>query len=162
MRGVKKVLSYFFSLAFILLTFTSVFVLSYNILKRVYPNLNANIITKVIPSPTMGVQIIPSVMPLISPTNENNFIINIYNGTKYSGLAYASKILLESKGYNVGEIGNANRRDYSITLIKFKNGVDTAILKDIQTLLEGQGYNVAEPEVEDNLISDIVINLGKV
>lgn len=102
-------------------------------------------------------------MPTQAANNKKtNFTVNIYNGTKYSGLASAFKGLLTQKGYKVGDIGNADRRDYTITLIQYKNGVDPNILKDIQALLETQGYNVAEPELDNNIKADIAIYLGKV
>ncbi len=88
--------------------------------------------------------------------------INIYNGTKYSGLAAQTKITLESLGYLVGEIGNADRQDYTLTIIKYKTIVGETEPANVKSTLEDKGYIVAEPEAEDGINSDIAVYLGKI
>lgn len=59
-----------------------------------------------------------------STVDPGSFTVEVYNGAGVGGLAADAAAELESRGYDVGELGNADRSDYVTTEIRYGSDVD--------------------------------------
>lgn len=78
-------------------------------------------------TPTTTITPTPSVMEL----KRNEVSISVLNGTSVSGLAGKVKTALEKLGYAEIETGNASKKDYEVTEVKFASSVTTAAKEEI-------------------------------
>ncbi len=105
----------------------------------------------VTPSPT----IIPSPTKTIDLTK---YTIEVQNGSEVAGEASRQKTSLESEGFTVSSIGNADKSDYTDTIIKAKKEVDKDYIAKLKNFLES-AFTVGDTQVlsEDSSVPVIVI-----
>ena len=66
---------------------------------------------------------VPTILPTPSPTplpERGDLRIRVLNGNGVVGAASKEKAFLEEKGYQVAEVGNADRYDYAATKVRIK------------------------------------------
>ncbi|MCX6781630.1 MAG: LytR C-terminal domain-containing protein [Candidatus Magasanikbacteria bacterium] len=85
--------------------------------------------------------------------------ISILNGTAASGLARKLQADMQGQGFVVSQIGDADKKDYQTTIIKYSvnNLAKANIVKDYLAL----SYNNLEMLEDPNLPTDIEIVLGR-
>jgi len=117
------------------------------------------------PSPT------PSPTPVVSPTPEptpevtierGNFTVRVLNGTSTTGLAGTVTDKLKELGYKTGRQGNATNSAFEQTVVRVKEGSESASL--LQKLIQdlSPDYQAVESEpLPDNATSDAEVILGK-
>lgn len=93
------------------------------------------------------------------PLDLSKFTIEILNGSGIEGAASSQKSDLESIGFKVATIGNADNGDYTTTLIQAKKDVDKAFLDKLRTTLE-ESLEVSTEELDKDAKTDIVIIIG--
>lgn len=88
-------------------------------------------------------------------------IIEIQNGTWFFGLAAKTKVELETKGVKITDIGNAQARDYSITVIyDMSAGRFKKELNQIKDLLGAEVKNPPAALTAASSTPDILIIIG--
>lgn len=80
-------------------------------------------------SPTPTSESTPT--PTESQLNRSEISISTLNGTAISGLAAKAKTALEKLGYSEIETGNASKKDYEVTEVKFASSVPTSAKDEI-------------------------------
>lgn len=93
------------------------------------------------------------------PLDLSKFKIEILNGSGIEGQASSQKTDLESMGFVVAAIGNADNGDYTTTLIQTKKDVDKAFLDKLRTVLE-ESFEVSTEELDEDAKTDVVIIIG--
>ncbi|MBI2613265.1 MAG: LytR C-terminal domain-containing protein [Candidatus Levybacteria bacterium] len=103
----------------------------------------------------------PTVMP--EPTKAvdlTKYEIEIQNGSGISGEASRQQENLESEGFTVSSIGNADNSDYTETIIQAKETVEAAFLDKLKSVLE-ESFVVGETEeLPQDADSDVIVILG--
>ncbi len=94
------------------------------------------------------------------PEAINAVVIEVQNGTPTIGLAARTAELLQSSGFTIAAIGNAEERSYSRTVIyDFTNGEKTSELTELQTYLNAEvimspgGYLASSDLLPDGIAS---------
>lgn len=93
------------------------------------------------------------------PLDLSKFEIAILNGSGIDGEASNQKSNLESAGFNVAAIGNADESNYTETVIQSKKDVDDAFLDKLKGTLE-ESFEVTTEELDEDAETDIVIIIG--
>ncbi len=99
-----------------------------------------------------------------TPTPEaidlTKFTINVLNGSETAGAASGLKSSLESEGFDVPSIGNADASTYEDTVIQAKKEVDKEYLEKLKEFLE-KSYVVAKvQELDEDSQTDVVVIIG--
>ena len=92
--------------------------------------------------------------------NREDIRIRIENGAGIAGIAAQTEVTLESLGYNVIEIGNAEGQDRDNTLVKFKSSkvaYRDLLISDIKDEFE----IFFEEGLEESLDYDVLVVVGK-
>ncbi|MFA5188442.1 MAG: LCP family protein [Patescibacteria group bacterium] len=89
--------------------------------------------------------------------------VEIQNGTKIEGLAYQTSTNLKKKGYEVIKIGNAQKQDFTTTVIyDLTNGQKVEELQDLKAKLNANAtFNQPEPGITYSANIDFLIILGQ-
>lgn len=105
----------------------------------------------------------PTDMPTETPVEEVDvatFNVKVLNGTTVAGLAAKVQGQLETAGFTVSSIGNADRKDYQQVVIQAKTSVPTSAIDKLKEAI-GTTYTFAEQEELDDTEEDnIVVILG--
>lgn len=101
----------------------------------------------------------PIEKPTPKPLDLSKFEIEILNGSGIAGEASSQKSDLESMGFKVVSIGNADNSDYVETVIQAKKSVDKTFLDKLKTTLE-ESFKVTAEELDDEVEIDIVVIIG--
>lgn len=101
----------------------------------------------------------PTPAPSPEPTKAvdlTKYEIKIQNGGGVSGEASRQKTSLESEGFVVSSIGNADNSDYTDTIIKAKAEVEKGFLDKLKSVLENT-FTLGQVEVLSEDSSDPVV-----
>ncbi len=113
------------------------------------------------PSPTEAP--IASSAPSATPNTKvdlTKYTVNIFNGSGIPGEAGKAKDLLTTAGFKVGTTGNAATYDFTKTVIKTKDTVDTAFIAKLSETL-GKTYVVDKAQVLDSSSkNDVEVFIG--
>jgi hypothetical protein len=112
-----------FIIAIVLLV--GIFVYRQGLLKKV----TVNITPAATPTPTVTVEPTPAVVDL------TKYEVEILNGSEVTGEAAKQKDNLETAGFTVSSVGNADNSDYTDTIIKAKADVDSAFIAKLKSVL---------------------------
>lgn len=117
-----------------------------------------------ISSPTVTPTVIPS--PTITPTptidpalKRSDIKISVLNGTDKSGFAKENSEKLTTLGYKNIDLGNADRDDYSSTVIRIKDSKKNYLSLIINDLMNDFDTSTLDSLSEDDK-SDVIIVLG--
>ena len=101
--------------------------------------------------------------PIVSPVptkavDLKKYEIEILNGSEAAGEASRQKTILETAGFTVSSIGNADNSDYTDTIVKAKAEVDKNFLAKLKSDLENT-FTVGETQIlsEDSSVPVVVI-----
>lgn len=86
--------------------------------------------------------------------------IEIQNGSGVSGEAGRQQAALETEGFKISSIGNADNSDYTDTIIKAKADVEKAFLTKLKDVLEKSFAAVTEEVLDDDSSVPVIIILG--
>ncbi len=111
-----------------------------------------NVVT-VTPAPTA----IPE--PTIAP-DLSKYEIKVLNGSEVSGEAGRQQTNLENEGFTVSSVGNADKSDYTTTIIQAKKTVDKAFLDKLKSVLETSFVLGDQEELSDDSSSDVIVIIG--
>ena len=88
------------------------------------------------------------------------YTIQILNGSGVDGEAANAKEGLETAGFTVNSIGNAETNDYSETIIQAKKEVSTEYLEALKALLS-ESYSIGDQTVlEEPEDVDVILIVG--
>jgi flagellar biosynthesis GTPase FlhF len=113
-------------------------------------------INKPEPSPTETQAV---VTPTEEPVDLSEFSIRVLNGTETSGLAADLREELESAGFRVVSVGNADADDFEQTEIASVAKVNKAFLEKLKEEL-GKKYSVGDVVSLSTAAADVVITIG--
>lgn len=103
----------------------------------------------------------PTAIPEPTKTVDlKKYEIKILNGSEVAGEAGRQKDSLQEEGFTVSSVGNADKSDYTKTIIQAKRTVDKDFLDKLKSVLEvsfNMGDNEELPEDSD---PDIIVILG--
>lgn len=118
--------------------------------KQEATNGKVNVVT-LSPTPT----IVPEPTKIIDLAK---YEIEVLNGSEVSGEASRQKTNLETEGFTVSSVGNADNSDYENTIIKAKKEVDKDFIAKLKTVLSNS-FTVGETEglSEDSSVPVVVI-----
>lgn len=114
--------------------------------------------TQTSPTPNIGNKPSPTAMVL----NLTEYSIKILNGSEIAGAATKLKDSLIQDGFKVAEIGNADKNDYTDTIIFAKKDTNTAYLDKLKNTLKKiyvLGPDTKIPPVSTSE-ADIIITIG--
>jgi len=101
--------------------------------------------------------------PIVSPVptkavDLKKYEIEILNGSEAAGEASRQKTILETAGFTISSIGNADNSDYTDTIVKAKAEVDKNFLAKLKSDLENT-FTVGETQIlsEDSSVPVVVI-----
>jgi hypothetical protein len=94
---------------------------------------NINIFKINTPTPTPTPTVLPEPTKAVDLTQ---YEIEVLNGSGVGGEASKQKTVLETAGFTVSSIGNADNSDYTNTIIKAKTEVSKAFLDKLTNVLE--------------------------
>jgi len=110
-------------------------------------------------SPTPTSQASPSPIPG-EEIDVTSYKVSVLNGSGQIGAAGSAGSLLEDQGFEVANIGNANRYDYEATVVQVKETVPEQVIQMVEDALSDT-YSV---ELGDELPStsgyDIIVTVG--
>lgn len=86
--------------------------------------------------------------------------IEVLNGTEVEGEAGKLKGVLETAGFTVPSVGNADKKDYPETIIQAKADVSEAFINKLKEELEGTYTVGSTEELDEGDEHDIVIIIG--
>lgn len=116
------------------------------------------------PSPESAFEVVTSSpLPETTPSpsvDKTTVKVRILNGSGQAGAASEAKDFLESKGWEVASLGNADSYDFSQTIIRIKNkflSLASALTSDLSTKYSVQ--STAE-ELEATSTADIEVIIG--
>jgi hypothetical protein len=122
-----------------------------------------------LPFITRKVEITPSPKPtiLVEPTkvvvvNLAEYKIEVLNGTEIAGAASKLKTALTTEGFSVISAGNAEKSDYTDTIISAKKKVTSAYLDKLKESLK-KTYTIAPDSktlVPESSEADVIITIG--
>ncbi len=111
-----------------------------------------NVVT-LVPSPTTAPQPTKAV-------DLTKYEIEIQNGGGVSGEAGRQQAVLETEGFTISSIGNADNSDYTDTIIKAKAEVEKAFLDKLKSVLENT-FTLGEVEtLSENSLAPVVVIIG--
>lgn len=104
----------------------------------------------------------PSTTPTETVVDKKAYTISVLNGSGRGGEAAKAKTLLEEEGFIVDSVGNAERSDYSDTIIQARSTVASSYLEELTKTMKNGSYDIAEPEVlTEKGKADVVITIGR-
>lgn len=86
--------------------------------------------------------------------------LSIFNGVGEAGAASKTAELLEKYGFQISEIGNADKYDYQSSIIKYYSKEDKKTASQIAELLGGQIEFVEEAEENLNKNIEVIVGAG--
>ena len=103
----------------------------------------------------------PTVIPKpTKPIDLTKYEIQILNGSEVDGEAGRQRNKLEGEGFIVSSVGNADKSDYTKTIIQVKENVDKDFLGKLKSVLE-ESFVVGEiEELPEDSDSDVIVILG--
>ena len=110
--------------------------------------------TEVTPTPTPT----PTPIPTPTPAAIDAYSITIFNGSGVSGGASRLQTSLESEGYSVADIGNA-QSDSALTIISAGSEVEKSWLSDLETFL-GKTYRLGDSTVLEASPNGVEVTIG--
>jgi len=114
-------------------------------------------------------QVSPSPQELLSPPPESSpesqldkseAKIRILNGSGKAGTASSSKNFLESKGYTVESVGNADNYDFAQTVVRFKESFKKFEEVLVSDLSANYSVKVSDNSLEATDSADIEVTIG--
>ena len=88
--------------------------------------------------------------------------IEIQNGTKIEGLAYATSLSLKNKGYEITKISNALEQNFAKTVIyDLTNGQKSDALAELKNQLSAEAENTKPSFINNASNTDFLIILGQ-
>ena len=88
--------------------------------------------------------------------------IEIQNGTKIEGLAYATSLSLKGKGYEITKISNAQKQDFAKTVIyDLTGGQKPDALAELKNQLSADAENTKPSFIKNASNTDFLIILGQ-
>lgn len=115
---------------------------------------------EVVPTPTPTIIVEPTKVKVV---NLAEYSIEVLNGSGITGAAAKLKTSLTGEGFKVVSAGNADRSDYTDTVISTKKKVNSAYLDKLKDYLKKTYVSISDseisvPEAND---ADIIITIGK-
>jgi flagellar basal body-associated protein FliL len=103
----------------------------------------------------------PTDIPTDAEVDLEAYEIQVLNGTETEGEAGKLRTTLEGIGFKVAGTGNADKSDYTETIIQAKSTVDEAFIGRLREDLE-KSYPVSSnsEELEDDNENDVVVIIG--
>ena len=101
----------------------------------------------------------PIEKPTTIPVDLSKFTISILNGSGIAGEASNQKSDLESMGFTISAVGNADNSDYAETVIQAKKSVDKAFFDKLKTALE-KSFEVTTEVLDEDAETDVTIIIG--
>lgn len=102
----------------------------------------------------------PSPEPTKAKIDLSKYEIKILNGSEVEGEAGRQKSNLESEGFTVSSVGNADDSNYKETIIQAKKEVDKDFLDKLKSVLQSS-FTLGEiKELSDDSLMPIVIIIG--
>ena len=93
---------------------------------------------------------------MVSPSG---FVVDVQNGTTIEGAASTAADTLKSKGFSVGDVGNAEQPVFDETLVVYKDGDEG--LARAKTVIDAYGVGRAvEKSSYYNFEHDILLIIG--
>lgn len=103
----------------------------------------------------------PTTIPTPTITADlSKYEIKILNGSEVSGEAGRQQANLEKEGFKIESIGNADKSDYTKTIIQAKKEVDKAFLDKLKSVLESSFVLEDQEELSDDADSDVIVIIG--
>ncbi len=101
--------------------------------------------------------------PTTKPVDTSAYTVSVLNGSGIVGKAAEVKSSLETAGFKVSSVGNADRNDYTNTQIAAKKSVDKTYLASLETELKKSFHLDAVSIIPSDASqkTDVVITLGK-
>ncbi len=115
---------------------------------------------------TTNVQVSPASVPTSTPTpmvkaDLTKYSLKVLNGSGTSGEAAKAETLLKSAGFKVSSIGNADKSNYTKTVIEVGDNIDSAFLENLKTELSKK-YELDEIGKKSSKESaDVVVIIGQ-
>lgn len=99
--------------------------------------------------------------PTVEEVDLTAYEIKILNGSETAGEAGKQQENLESEGFTVSDIGNAEESDYTETIIQAKKEVEKVYLDKLKEVLE-KSFKVAKDveELPEDADSDVIVIIG--
>lgn len=103
----------------------------------------------------------PSAIPTPTVTVDlSKYEVKVLNGSEVDGEAGKQQANLEGEGFTISSIGNADKSDYTKTIIQAKKEVDQAYLDKLKSVLEASFVLGEQEELSDDADSDVIVVLG--
>ena len=106
----------------------------------------------------------PTEEPTPTPEEEADiatFNVKVLNGTSTAGLAAKVKTQLETAGFTVSSVGNADKKDYQQVVIQAKTTVPSSVTDTLKaTLAKTYPVSSSVEELDDSDEDDIVVIVG--
>ncbi|OGK09434.1 hypothetical protein A2767_05305 [Candidatus Roizmanbacteria bacterium RIFCSPHIGHO2_01_FULL_35_10] len=126
----------------------------------------SNISKKAAKKSEIVILVTPTASP-ISPTKTasdevklDKYPIQVLNGSGVAGEASKMQKILEEEGFEVSDTGNADKFDYTDTVIQAKKGVEKSFLDKLKVLLS-KTYSVGKDKVLDaSDSSEVIVIVG--
>ncbi len=93
-----------------------------------------------------------------STSSGKTYTVEILNGTESKGLAKSAADIFQSFGYDIAALGNADKQDYSRTVIIDRYG-DPAVAKTVGSVIRCE--NMGPATADSTVVADFTIILGK-
>lgn len=92
--------------------------------------------------------------------DRSEYSIEVLNGSETEGEAGRLQEELESEGFTVDAIANADNSDYTTTIIQAKSDVSEAFLDELRDILEGTFVLGSAEVLDETDENDVVIIIG--
>lgn len=99
-----------------------------------------------------------TVAPAATSKKPADISVTIHNGSGISGVAKQVSTILKAKGFNVGDVGNANQNVYSQTLIVYKT--DRNLAQTVAGYMPS-GVKIVQSRGMYSFTTDVLIVVGK-
>ncbi|MBU4016082.1 LytR C-terminal domain-containing protein [Patescibacteria group bacterium] len=158
----KNILRYFIVIAIVsfLIGLISMAGISFVLQKKpfVLP-FGLNKIVKISPSPKPTVKVEPTKVQEVNPAE---YSIEILNGSEIKGGASRLKTALTTAGFDVLSAGNAEKSDYTDTIISAKKSVNAAYIEKLRVELEKSYILDTKTKVlaDETSEADVIITIG--
>ncbi len=119
--------------------------------------------TSPVPSPSPFVESSPVTESTSSSTptlDKSSVKVKVLNGSGVTGKAATVKTLLESAGWTVGSIGNADNSDYKTTEVKVKDSAKSFLDAIVRDLSDKYSAGPSSNSLEASDSADIVVVVG--
>jgi hypothetical protein len=104
---------------------------------------------------------LPSNTPTPKAPDRSAYKIEVLNGSGTEGAAAKAKEELEKAGFTVASVGNADKNDYSLTIIKSKKEVSVEYIDTLKKRLS-LSYSLGDQStLTDANTADVVVIIGR-